>query len=66
MSGRHGDRAPIPVVTLAVLIIGGVTFFAVVAATVLLLIGHQAPGGYMALASGGLGSLSTFLARTRD
>lgn len=65
--GADGDGTRyLPAVTLAVLIIGTVTFFAVLATTVIVLSGTEAPEGLVAVASGGVGSLSTFLARTRD
>lgn len=67
MTARHGTAAPaLPPLILAVLIIGAVTLSSLFATTGLLLAGREAPEGLVALASGGIGSLSTFLARTRD
>lgn len=62
--GRHGGwPAPSPL-TLAVSIIGAVTLTAVLATTFLIAAGKEPPEGLVAIASGGIGSLSTFLART--
>lgn len=63
--GRRGTRGPLPApLTLAVLIIGAVTMSAVLATTGIILAGQDPPEGLVAIASGGIGSLSTFLART--
>lgn len=68
--GEHGgsDRYlgwPGPTL-LAVLIIGTTTILAVLATTVIILANGEPPEGLVAVASGGVGSISTFLARSRD
>lgn len=60
---RHAEPLPRTSLYTAVLLVGAITIITVVATTVLLLRGREAPDGLIAIAGSGLGSLGTFLAR---
>lgn len=53
-------------VMVALLLVGTITGLAVLVTAVIILTGHEAPDGLMAVGAGGVGSLSTFLARGRQ